>query len=333
LVIRSSWRRASILLALAVLVLAGARAATWASPQVDERSPAASPSRAAAKAGAQRAGTAAGAGAQRRTGSADPVVAAAGDIAPDETGGHDRNTSDQVLAIDPDAVLALGDDQYPDGTLEDFQRYYDTTWGRFKDKTKPAPGNHEYETDAAAAGYFDYFGAAARPNGTSFYSFDLGGWHLVSLDSNIDHDAGSQQEQWLRADLAATTKPCVLAYWHHPRFSSGTEHGNDESVGPFWSDLYEAKADLVVNGHEHQYERFGPQNPDAGADPHGIREFVVGTGGRSLYGFGSPDPNSEFRDSSNFGVLALTLQPGSYDWRFVSESGAVVDSGGPVACH
>ena len=298
--IRSSWRRAAGLLVVATFLMAGARAATWASPQVDA--------------------------------AADPVVAAAGDIAPDEAGGHHQKTSDQVLAINPDAVLALGDDQYPDGALEDFQRYYDTTWGRSKDKTRPTPGNHEYET-GAAAGYFDYFGAAARPSGTSYYSFDLGEWHLVSLDANIGHDAGSRQEQWLRDDLAATTKRCLLAYWHQPRFSSGITHGNDDSVGPFWSDLYGAKADLVLNGHEHQYERFGQQNPGAEADPQGIREFVVATGGKDLYPFGSPDPNSEFRDNSNFGVLRLTLHPTSYDWRFVSETGAVVDSGGPVDCH
>jgi Calcineurin-like phosphoesterase len=321
LAVRSSRRRALILLALAVLALAWVRAATSASPQVDERRPAASPG-----------GTTPGAGAKPAGGAAHQVVAAAGDIAPDEAGGHDRNTSDQVLAINPDAVLTLGDNQYPDGALEDFQRYYDASWGRFKEKTRPTPGNHDYQT-YEAAGYFAYFGAAARPDGTSYYSFDLGGWHLVSLDSNVDHDAGSPQEQWLRADLAATTKRCVLAYWHHPRFSSGTEHGNDESVGPFWSDLYEAKADVVINGHEHQYERFGPQDPGATADPEGIREFVVGTGGRSLYEFGSPDPNSQVRDNSNYGVLELTLHPRSYGWRFLSESGAVVDAGGPVACH
>jgi Calcineurin-like phosphoesterase len=316
LTIRSSWRRVAGLLVVAVLLLAGARAAaTWASPQVDQRSPAAAPRHAV----------------PRARSAADRVVAAAGDIAPDEAGGHDQKTSDQVLAINPDAVLALGDEQYPDGTLEDFQRYYGATWGRFKDKTRPTPGNHEYET--GAAGYFDYFGAAAKPNGTSYYSFDLGGWHLVSLDANIDRGAGSPQEQWLRADLAATSKRCVLAYWHQPRFSSGIEHGNDESVGPFWSDLYDARADVVLNGHEHQYERFAPQNPDAAADPRGIREFVVGTGGRSLYPFGSADPNSEFRDNSDYGVLELALHPDGYDWRFVSENGAVVDSGGPVACH
>jgi hypothetical protein len=316
LTIRSSWRRVIGLLVVAVLLLAAARAVTWASPQVDERAPAAAPRHAAPGAGA----------------TGDPVVAAAGDIAPDEAGGHDQKTSDQVLAINPDAVLALGDGQYPDGALEDFQRYYGTTWGRFKDRTRPTPGNHEYETQDAA-GYFDYFGAAARPNGTSYYSFDLGGWHLVSLDANVDHGGGSPQERWLRDDLAATSKRCVLAYWHQPRFSSGVEHGNDESVGPFWSDLYQAKADIVLNGHEHQYERFAPQNPDAAADPQGIREFVVGTGGRSLYPFGSADPNSEVRDNANYGVLALTLHPDGYEWRFVSENGAVVDSGGPVACH
>ena len=328
--IRSSWRRGAGLLVVCVLVLAGARAVTWASPQVDERSPAATPRHAATRARSPR--HAATASRQRARAAADPVVAAAGDVAPDEPGGHDQKTSDQVLAIDPDAVLALGDEQYPDGALGDFQRYYDATWGRLRDRTRPTPGNHEYET-GGAAGYFGYFGAAARPGGTSWYSFDLGGWHLVSLDANVDHGAGSPQERWLRDDLAATGKRCVLAYWHQPRFSSGIEHGNDESVGPFWTDLYQAKADLVLNGHEHQYERFAPQNPDAAADPRGIREFVVGTGGRSLYPFGSADPNSEVRDNSDYGVLALTLHPDGYEWRFVSEDGAVVDSGGPVACH
>ncbi|HEX6675225.1 MAG TPA: metallophosphoesterase [Actinomycetes bacterium] len=318
---RSSWRRVAGLLVVAVLLLVGARAVTWASPQFDEGSPAAAPRHAAGEAGSSRHAGAA----------ADPVVAAAGDIAPDQAGGHDQKTSDQVLATNPDAVLALGDEQYPDGALEDFRRYYDATWGRFKDKTRPTPGNHEYE--GGAAGYFDYFGAAARPNGTSYYSFDLGGWHLVSLDANVDHGAGSPQEQWLRADLAATGKRCVLAYWHQPRFTSGVEHGDDESVGPFWNDLYEARADVVLNGHEHQYERFSRQNPDAAADPRGIREFVVGTGGRSLYPFGSADPNSELRDNSDYGVLELTLHPDGYDWRFVSENGAVVDAGGSVACH
>jgi hypothetical protein len=262
----------------------------------------------------------------------DPVLAAAGDIAPAAETGHDQGTSDRVLAIHPTAVLALGDLQYPSGALEDFRRYYDRTWGRFKDRTRPAPGNHEYQT-GGAAGYFAYFGAAARPNGTSYYSFDLGPWHLISLDSNIDHGAGSAQERWLRSDLAATSKKCVLAYWHHPRFSSGTEHGGDGSVDQFWRDLHAAGADVVLGGHEHNYERFAPQDPDGRADPLGPREFVVGTGGKDLYRFGAAEPNSQVRVNNAFGVLRMVLRPSGYDWEFVTATGTVVDSGGPVACH
>jgi acid phosphatase type 7 len=262
----------------------------------------------------------------------DPVVAAAGDIAPAAANGHDQGTSDRVLAIHPTAVLALGDLQYPSGALEDFRRYYDRTWGRFKDRTRPAPGNHEYQTDRAS-GYFAYFGAAASPNGTSYYSFDLGSWHLISLDSNIGRGAGSAQERWLRSDLAATSKTCVLAYWHHPRFSSGTEHGDDDSVDQFWRDLYAAGADVVLNGHEHNYERFAPQDPEGRADPLGPREFVVGTGGKGLYRFGAAKPNSQVRVNNAFGVLRMVLRPSGYDWEFVTAAGSVVDSGGPVACH
>jgi hypothetical protein len=314
---RLPWRRIVGLLALAVIVAAGIWAVPWASARLDGPStPVAIPS--------GRAVTPA-----PRDG--DPVVVAAGDIVPAESGGAHQRTSDQVLKINPAAVLVLGDLQYPHGALKDFRRYYDTTWGRFKAITKPAPGNHEYDTDSAS-GYFEYFGAAARPRGASYYSYDLGGWHLISLDSNIDHDPGSAQEQWLRGDLVATTKKCVLAYWHHPRFSSGEEHGNDKSVDPFWDALYQAKADLVLSGHEHNYERFGLQNPDAQADPQGLREFVVGSGGKDLYGFNSPQPNSEVR-TRGYGVLKLTLHRSSYDWEFVTDTGIVTDSGGPVACH
>jgi hypothetical protein len=184
----------------------------------------------------------------------DPVVAAAGDIAPPGTGWGHRATSDRVLAIDPTVVLTLGDNQYPSGAVSDFRRHYGSTWGRFKAKTRPSPGNHDYET-AGAAGYFAYFGKLAKPKGRSYYSFDLGGWHLISLDSNIDRQAGSRQERWLRADLVATTKRCILAYWHHPRFSSGAHQGDDSSVGPFWNALYTARAEVVLSGHEHNYER------------------------------------------------------------------------------
>ena len=262
----------------------------------------------------------------------DPVVVAAGDIAPPGTGWGHYATSDRILAIDPTVVLTLGDNQYPSGTLSDFQRHYGPTWGRFRTRTRPSPGNHEYET-AGAAGYFAYFGRLAKPRGRSYYSFDLGGWHLISLDSNIDVRAGSRQGRWLRTDLATTTKRCILAYWHHPRFTSGAHQGDNPRVGPFWNALYTARADVVLSGHEHNYERFARQNPAGRATPQGIRQFVVGTGGVNLLGFAAPKPNSQVRRNDTWGVLVLVLHRRSYRWRFVSEDGDVVDRGGPVACH
>jgi 3',5'-cyclic AMP phosphodiesterase CpdA len=260
----------------------------------------------------------------------DPVVVAAGDIA--QAAGHQQATADRIAEIDPDAVLLLGDLQYPNGELADFRRLYHPTWGRFKATSRPSPGNHEYYTPGAA-GYFDYFGRAAKPRGRSYYSFDLGGWHLIALDSNIARETGSAQERWLRRDLVATSKRCILAYWHHPRFSSGGHEGDHPSVSPFWTDLYDAQADVVLNGHEHSYERFRPQNPSATADRQGMRQIVVGTGGADLHRFGPAKPNSQVRLNSAHGVLELVLHPASYEWRFVSESGAVLDRGGPVACH
>jgi hypothetical protein len=262
---------------------------------------------------------------------ADPVITAAGDISPHALN-NQVDTSDRVLAINPTVALTLGDNQYPEGALADYRAFYDPTWGRFKAITRPVPGNHEYRTPGAV-GYFDYFGSLARPEGTSYYSFDLGGWHLVALDSNIARGPGSPQEEWLRADLAATDRRCILAYWHHTRFSSGTHHGGHPSVGPFWNALYQAGADVVLSGHEHNYERFSRQDPSSRATEAGIRQFVVGTGGAGHYGFGNPEPNSQFREASTFGVLKLTLQPTSYEWQFVSSAGEVIDAGGPDACH
>ena len=195
-----------------------------------------------------------------------PVVVAAGDIA--EAGGHQQLTSDRVLELDPDRVLLLGDNQYASGTLAQYRRFYGPTWGRFKARTRPVPGNHEYETPRAA-GYFAYFGRLARPKGRSYYSFDLGGWHLVALNSSIDHGPGSAQERWLRADLVATAKRCILAYWHFPRFSSGAHQGNWGSLGSVWNDLHDARADVVLSGHEHSYERFARQTPWAKASRQG----------------------------------------------------------------
>jgi hypothetical protein len=261
---------------------------------------------------------------------ADPVVVAAGDIA--MAGGHQQVTSDRVLESDPDRVLVLGDNQYRSGELAEYRSFYDPTWGRFRASTRPVPGNHEYET-AGAAGYFAYFGRAARPKGHSYYSFDLGGWHLIALNSSIDHGPGSAQERWLRADLVATAKRCILAYWHFPRFSSGAHQGSWGSVGTFWNDLYDARADVVLSAHEHGYERFAPQTPWAKASRQGIRQFIVGTGGADLLGFAAHQPNSQVRIGNVHGVLELVLHPASYQWRFVSEDGAVLDKGGPVTCH
>jgi hypothetical protein len=266
----------------------------------------------------------------RARSAADPVVVAAGDIA--EVGGHQRLTSDRVLELDPDRVLVLGDNQYRSGTLAQYRTFYGSTWGRFKARTRPVPGNHEYDTPRAA-GYFAYFGRQARPKGHSYYSFDLGGWHLIALNSSIDHGPGSAQERWLRADLAATARRCILAYWHFPRFSSGAHQGSWGSVGSFWNDLYVARADVVLSGHEHSYERFARQTPWAKASRQGIRQFVVGTGGADLLGFAAAKPNSQRRLAGDHGVLELVLHPASYQWRFVSEDGAVLDRGGPVACH
>jgi Calcineurin-like phosphoesterase len=260
----------------------------------------------------------------------DPVVVAAGDIA--EVGGHQRLTSDRVLELDPDRVLLLGDNQYRSGRLAEYRSLYGPTWGRFKTRTRPVPGNHEYETPRAA-GYFAYFGRLARPKGRSYYSFDLGGWHLIALNSSIDHGPGSAQERWLRADLVATAKRCILAYWHFPRFSSGAHQGDWGSVGAFWNDLFDARADVVLSGHEHSYERFARQTPWAKAHRQGIRQFVVGTGGAHLLGFAARQPNSQVRIGNAHGVLELVLHPASYQWRFVSEDGAVLDRGGPVTCH
>jgi hypothetical protein len=240
---------------------------------------------------------------------ADPVVVAAGDIA--KVGGHQRLSARRVRALDPDRVLVLGDNQYWSGTLAQYRRFYGPSWGRFKARTRPVPGNHEYQTPGAA-GYFAYFGKSARPKGRSYYCFDLGGWHLIALNSSINHGPGSAQERWLRADLVATAKHCVLAYWHFPRFSSGARQGSWGSLGTFWNDLYAARADVVLSGHEHNYERFAPQTPLARASRQGIRQFVVGTGGADLLGFAKPKPNSQRRISHTHGVLELVLHLASY---------------------
>jgi 3',5'-cyclic AMP phosphodiesterase CpdA len=252
-----------------------------------------------------------------------PVIAAAGDIACARECNQDA-TARLLLRRRFDAILALGDLQYGGATLELFQRWYGTSWGRpqLKAITHPAPGNHEYE-DEGAAGYFAYFGKAAGTRGQGWYSFDLGAWHLIALNSNCrlagGCGRGSQQERWLRADLAASGSRCTLAFWHHPRFSSGL-HGDDDRTAALWNDLAAAGAEVVLSGHDHDYERLAP--------PGGIREFVVGTGGRSLYPLRPfRHPDSEAARSDAYGVLELTLREEGYDWRFIRIGGSVLDRG------
>jgi len=238
----------------------------------------------------------------------------------------------------PGAVFTVGDNAYPNGSSTDYTNCYEPTWGRHRARTHPVPGNHEYETDPTAAGYFGYYGAAAGAPGKGYYSYDLGDWHIIALNSELDVSAGSAEMQWLRADLAASTKRCTIALWHEPRFvstSAGTGHTSDPRYQPLWDTLYRYGAELVVNGHKHSYERLAPQSPTAALDlTYGVREFVVGTGGEYLDG-GVPTPiaNSEVRNTATWGVLKLTLNPGSYSWQFVPITGAAFSDSGTTACH
>jgi acid phosphatase type 7 len=263
------------------------------------------------------------------------ILVGAGDIADCKDLSGAEATA-KLLAKIPGTVMAVGDLAYPNGSKENFA-CYDRTWGRVKSRTRPAPGNHEFHA-AGATPYFDYFGPAAGDPKTGYYSYELGSWHIIVLNSECKDvggcEAGSPQERWLRADLAAHPAVCTLAYWHKPLFSSGGAHGNDLTVKPLWQALYEANAEVVIGGHDHDYERFGPQTPDGVADPQrGIREFVVGTGGKNLRPFAEPKPNSELRDTTAFGVLRLTLKPGAYDWQFIPEAGKTFTDSGSGTCH
>jgi hypothetical protein len=286
------------------------------------------------------------------------AIAAAGDIACDPNsagfndgrgaprGCHELATSNLLVNAGLKAVLALGDLQYYCGAEAAFMASYDPSWGRVKAITYPTPGNHEYQAGGAygcappgGQGYFAYWGAAAGDPSRGYYSFDLGSWHLVSLNSNCEAiggcEPGSPQERWLRADLAAHAGTrCTLAYWHRPPFSSRvTQTGTPKTIA-LLQDLYDAGAEVLLNGDEHNYERFAPQTPLGAADPaRGVREFVVGTGGKDLRPFGTPVANSEVRRDDTFGVLELTLLPASYSWQFIPEAGGTFTDGGSNACH
>jgi acid phosphatase type 7 len=253
---------------------------------------------------------------------------------------HMLATSDLAISLKPAAVLLLGDNQYEKGDLDAFQQAFANSWGRkeLKGITYPSLGNHEYNTENAS-GYFDYFGSRAGERDKGYYSFNLGTWHLVALNSGgndackpVACDEGSAQEAWLRKDLESNTSSCTVAFWHRPLFSSGLQRESVE-VRPFWRDLYAANADIVLNGHTHHYERFSPQNPEGNPDPEkGITQFVVGTGGRDHKGFWPTRENSQVRLSESFGVLKLELGQNSYVWEFISEDGQILDSGSGQ-CH
>lgn len=262
------------------------------------------------------------------------MLVGAGDIAGCNNPGDEATAAllDQI----PGTVFTAGDNVYPTATLDLYNACYGPSWGRHKARTRPALGNHEYDSNGNT-GHFEYFGASAGPAG-GWYSYDLGSWHVVVLNSNCEFvggcHAGSQQEQWLRADLAASTADCTAAIWHHPRFSSGTFHVNHPAMTPFWQALFEAGAELVLSGHEHFYERIGPMTAGGAPDPSfGLRSFIVGSGGFSHYGLGTLLPTSEARNADTFGVLKLTLREKAYDWQFVPEAGKTYTDLGSDACH
>ena len=259
---------------------------------------------------------------------AEAILLAAGDI------GYCAASNDdlvgQLAASLPGTIALLGDIAYDNGSASEFANCFDPTWGPLRDRLRPVPGNHEYETKDAS-GYYDYFGAAAGPRGEGWYSYDLGGWHLIAVNSECGAIEGgcegtdSAELAWLVADLAAHPAECTLAYWHHPRYSSG-KHGDDVMTDALWAALSDAGADLVLEGHDHHYERIAPVD--------GIRSFVVGTGGRSLYAWpGSPGPHTEVRNNDTYGLLELTLRPTDFSWRFVPAAGGSFTDSGTSACH
>jgi hypothetical protein len=253
------------------------------------------------------------------------VLVGAGDIA--RCGSSADNRTADMLGEIGGTVFTTGDNAYPRGAPEDFTDCYAPGWGRHLSRTRPSPGNHDYGTPEAA-GYHDYFRWRAGPGDRGYYVYTRGDWRIYSLDSERITDA---QLDWLEADLAANPTHCVVAYWHRPLFSSG-EHGNDPTVKPFWRLLHAAGAEIVVNGHDHDYERFAMLRPGGSRSSTGIRQFVVGTGGAPLRPFDDVQPHSLARDDSHHGVLRLVLRAQTYAWQFITVNGTVRDSGSGT-CH
>lgn len=260
------------------------------------------------------------------------ILIGAGDIA--VCGSQGTEGTAALLDLLDGTIFTAGDNAYFQGTAAQYQNCYDPTWGRHKGRTRPAPGNHEYET-AGARAYFDYFGPSAGPPGVGYYSFEVGPWHVVSMNSNVPAGEGSAQLQWLRDDLARTDARCVAAIWHHPLFSSG-QNGPQPMMREVWRVLRDLGADVVISGHDHMYERFGRQDETGRATSSGLRSFVVGTGGAGFHtSFGGPHESAvETRVVDTHGVLELTLAEGGYRWRFVAVDGTVPPgASGSAACH
>ena len=269
------------------------------------------------------------------------VLVGAGDIASCQSLDGAEATTKLIESI-PGEVFAAGDLAYERGTAEEFRNCYDKTWGRFKNRTHPTPGNHEFYGAKDGSPYFDYWGGQAGERDKGYYSFDLGNWHVIAVNTNCAAPglggcgSGSPQDLWLKKDLAEHPKSCIVAFGHHALYSSGVlkSHAIHPELRQLWQDLYRAHADLVLNGHEHSYERFAPQDPYGNLDEkRGIREFVVGTGGRDHGPLGFPIPNSQVRNAETFGVLKLTLSPGKYAWEFVPVEGSAFRDSGEGVCH
>ncbi len=263
--------------------------------------------------------------------SAAQILVGAGDIASCDI---DKSQATALLLDKiPGTVFTAGDNAYPKGTARQFSECYGPSWGRHRERTRPAPGNHDYESKQAAP-YFKYFGANAGPAGRGYYSYDLGAWHVVSLNSVPNAPSwGKPQEEWLAKDLAASSSACKLAYWHHPYVSSGKNHGNGPHMRNLFAILYRHGADVAVSGHDHIYERFAPQDANAKADARGIRQFIAGTGGELLYEIGTVKPNSEVRNDTTHGVLKFTLRASGYDWEFIPIAGQSFRDRGSANCH
>jgi len=255
----------------------------------------------------------------------DVILVGAGDIATCDRD-EDELTA-QLLDNIPGTVFTAGDNAYLDGSYSEYINCYDATWGRHTDRTKPSPGNHEYNT-SGAAGYFQYFN-----NVPSYYAYDLGSWRIYALNSEINVSDTSDQVKWLEEDLAANPNQCVLAYWHTPRWSSGAKNGSRADMQTLWQILYDAGAELVINGHEHNYERFAEMDETGTKVSGGLREIVVGTGGAGLYEFGTPLAASQVRDNTSFGVLKLTLLVTGYDWEFIPAANSTFTDSGSSICH